>query len=129
MGQLIDETEDDVRVLARLWQLQAKMSAVAAGGEYAARSERVEEARVAIERRLAKRIELIDAYARVLNMIEIEVEMETEVPIAEVEGIESQIARLDEVEELQAEWTLQAEAQDEVERLLRAGGFGGGGFV
>ena len=35
-------------------------------------------------------------------------------------GIEQQITRLAEVESLQEEWALQAEAQDEVERLLRA---------
>ena len=34
-------------------------------------------------------------------------------------GIEQQIARLSEIESLQEEWQLQAEAQDEVERLLR----------
>lgn len=33
-----------------------------------------------------KRVELVDAYARVINMIEIEVEMETQVPAAEVLG-------------------------------------------
>lgn len=59
-------------------------------------------------------------YARVANMIEIEVEIDTEVPAAEVEGIEEQILRLEEVAEMQADWRLQAEAQDEVERLLRA---------
>jgi hypothetical protein len=35
-------------------------------------------------------------------------------------GIEAQIARLAELEELQEEWQIQAEAQDEVERLLRS---------
>ena len=81
--------------------------------------ERVSEARVAIEQRLAKRIEMVDAYAKVISMIEIEVEMETQVPMSEMEGIEVQIAKLGEIEELQSEWQLQAEAQDEVERLLR----------
>lgn len=48
-------------------------------------------------------------------------ELDTEVPAEEgVEGIEEQIVRLGEVEELQERWQLQAEAQDEVERLLRA---------
>lgn len=59
-------------------------------------------------------------YARVTNMIEIEVEMDTEVPAAEVAGIEEQIMRLEEVADMQADWHVQAEAQDEVERLLRA---------
>ena len=35
-------------------------------------------------------------------------------------GIEAQIERLGEIEALQEEWQVQAEAQDEVERLLRA---------
>lgn len=33
-----------------------------------------------------KRIELVDAYARVIAMIEIEVEMDTDLPAAEVLG-------------------------------------------
>ncbi len=35
------------------------------------------------------------------------------------QGIEEQLMRLEEVAEMQADWRLQAEAQDEVERLLR----------
>lgn len=109
-------------MLARLWQLQSKMLAVAPGGVYDARLERVSSARLAIEERLKKRIQLADAYARVISMIEIEVEMETEVPAAEVLGIAEQIQRLEEIESLQEDWQLQAEAQDEVERLLRVPG-------
>jgi C4-type Zn-finger protein len=53
-------------------------------------------------------------------MIEIEVEIDSEVPAAEeVASIEEQILRLEEVAEMQADWRAQAEAQDEVERLLR----------
>lgn len=104
---------------------------------------------------LQKRIELVDSYARVIAMIEIEVEMDADLPAAEVlgesrggkqggrmqlasgglprlhllthpslpppsTGIEEQIARLSEIESLQEEWQIQAEAQDEVERLLRS---------
>ncbi len=43
-----------------------------------------------------------------------------QVPAAELEGIEQQMVRLTELEELQDEWAVQAEARDEVERLLRA---------
>jgi len=118
-SDLVKEGEEDVRVLARLWQLQAKMGAVG-GTTYDARMERVSEARLSIESRLGKRIEMVDAYAKVISMIEIEVEMETQVPRSEMEGIEVQIAKLGEIEELQSEWKMQAEAQDEVERLLRA---------
>jgi hypothetical protein len=118
VGELVDGSVDDVRMLARLWQLTAKMATVDVAGAYDARMERVGGARETIEERLKKRIELIASYARVMHMIEIEVEMETEVPTAELAGIEEQIAALNEVEELQEEWKIQAEAQDEVERLL-----------
>lgn len=68
-----------------------------------------------------KRLELIERYSRVVNMIEIEVEIDSELPAAELMGIEEQVARLMEVDELQAQWKLQAEAQDEVEKLLKSG--------
>lgn len=42
-----------------------------------------------------------------------------QVPQSEIDDIESQIKDLMEVEEMQTEWELQAEAQDELERLLR----------
>jgi hypothetical protein len=121
INELVDGSVEDVLMLARLWQLQAKMAAVGGGpGAYEARLERVAEARLGLEQRLQKRIELVDAYARVIAMIEIEVEMDTDLPAAEVLGIEQQIARLSEIESLQEEWQIQAEAQDEVERLLRS---------
>lgn len=47
-------------------------------------------------------------------MIEIEVEMEIELPEAELVGIEQQMARLEELEGLQDDWRVQAEARDEV---------------
>lgn len=118
--ELVEGAEEDVRILARLWQLQAKMGAVGGAASYNVRLERVVAARQGVQQRLQKVVELVDAYARVLSMIEIEVEMESEVPAAEVLGIEQQIARLSEIEGLQEEWALQAEAQEEVERLLRA---------
>ena len=157
----LQEAGEDVRALARLWQLQVKMEAVGGGagssgggspagglassssgaslagslddaasgapaaggavGAYAARIGRVEAARAGVEARLASRLELLDGYARVLDMIEIEVEMEADVAAAEVaDGIGAQVERLAELEALQEEWRAQAEAQDEVERLLRA---------
>ncbi|EIE21316.1 hypothetical protein COCSUDRAFT_56538 [Coccomyxa subellipsoidea C-169] len=119
MDALVAEASDDVRVLARLWQLQNKMQSVGTGGSYGARIERVATAIGGLEQRLHKKLELLDGYARVANMIEIEVEIDTEVPAAEVQGIEEQLMRLEEVAEMQADWRLQAEAQDEVERLLR----------
>ena len=47
-------------------------------------------------------------------MIEIEVEMEIELPEAELVGIEQQMMRLEELEGLQDDWRLQAESRDEV---------------
>ncbi|KAK9810308.1 hypothetical protein WJX72_008368 [[Myrmecia] bisecta] len=119
MEELMEGCSADVRTLARLWQLQNKMEAVGQGGVYDARLVRVQQARDGLEQRLQSKLSLLDGYARVLNMIEIEVEMDTEVAAAEVVDIEQQIERLGEVAEMQAEWQMQAEAQDEVERLLR----------
>ncbi|EFJ52995.1 hypothetical protein VOLCADRAFT_85808 [Volvox carteri f. nagariensis] len=130
----LSESAEDVRFLARLWQLQNKMEAVSAapaaagltgtgGGAaaaYEARIGRVARARANIEERLTRRIELLEGYSRVMNMIEIEVEMDIEVPAAELAGIEEQVARLVELESVQEDWRAQAEARDEVERLLRA---------
>jgi hypothetical protein len=47
-------------------------------------------------------------------------ERSLQVPQSEIDDIESQIRDLVEVEGMQADWELQAEAQDELERLLRA---------
>ena len=56
-------------------------------------------------------------------MIEIEVEMDSDVAAAELrgaaEGISDEIARIQEAESLNEEWMMQAAASDEVERLLR----------
>ncbi|KAK9834837.1 hypothetical protein WJX81_002704 [Elliptochloris bilobata] len=119
-SELVDDASGDVRALARLWQLRNKMGAVGGNGTYEARLERVRSAIDGLEQRLRKKLELLDGYARLANMVEIEVEMDTEVPAAEVAGIEEQIAALEEVADLAAEAAIQAQAQDEVERLLRA---------
>lgn len=68
------DANEDIRVLARLWQLQSKMESVAgAGGSsaYGTRIGRVQDARDNIESRLGKKLELLDGYARVMNMIEV----------------------------------------------------------
>lgn len=79
----LQEASEDVRTLARLWQLQAKMHTVdgGEGSAYEARIERVAAVAAGIEQRLAKRLELLDGYARVMNMIEIEVEMDMQVGV------------------------------------------------
>lgn len=69
-----------MRTLARLWQLQQKMQSVdSSASSYEARIGRVAAAVAGIEKRLSKRLELLDGYARVMNMIEIEVEMDMQV--------------------------------------------------
>lgn len=68
---------DDVRSTARLWQLQAKMESV--GSSYDARLARVVAARGTLQEQLRKRLSLLEGYSRVASMIEIEVEMNTEV--------------------------------------------------
>ncbi|KAL2651246.1 hypothetical protein R1flu_019374 [Riccia fluitans] len=123
LQELTQATADEVRMLARMCQLQNKMEAV---GEtsYSARIGRVRKARMGLDERLAARLELIDSYAKVASMIEIEVEMDIDVLAAEAAKTDStvadQIERLMEVESLQKEWRNQAEANDEVERLLRS---------
>eukprot|EP00892_Ulva_mutabilis_P001097 jgi/Ulvmu1/10989/UM007_0169.1 len=110
-------TKDGIRSLARLWQLQVKMQSV--GGSYDARLGRVISARGLLEGQVQQQLVLLEGYSRIASMIEIEVEMNTSVPQSEIDDIESQIRDLAEVEEMQQEWELQAEAQDELETLLR----------
>ena len=120
--QIVSEANEDIRVLARLFQLQSKMESVGEKTQqaYEARIGRVTAARKNIESRLSRKLELLDGYARVMSMIEIEVEMEIEVPAAELEGIEQQMVRLVELEGLQEDAWMQAEARAEVEKLLRS---------
>lgn len=135
------EAAEDVRTLARLCQLQAKMQSVDGGADggvgttatsaagasgvgnaaatastYQARMARVAAAAAGLEARLTKRLELLEGYARVMNMIEIEVEMDLQVPVAELEGLGAEIEKLSELESIREEWQAQAEAQDEVRR-------------
>lgn len=159
------ESAEDVRLLARLWQLQHKMAAVSSSGPatapsfprpaeatttspnpppsaatsssgtsnpppqtppasaaaaaaaavsgafsavgqllqaqqqqglvgYEARIERISKARANVESRLARKVELLDGYSRVMSMIEIEVEMDIEVPAGELLGIDVQVRAL-----------------------------------
>ncbi|GMH26724.1 hypothetical protein Nepgr_028567 [Nepenthes gracilis] len=113
--------ENEVWMLARLCQLENKIYAV---GEpsYHARRSRVRRVREGLQNSLKGQIELIDSYARISSMIEIEIEMDTDVPAAEAasnaESIAKQIEQIMELENLEERWRLQAEANDEVERLL-----------
>lgn len=118
---LKDSAENEVWMLARMCQLENKIFAV---GEpsYRARRNKIKRVREGLENSLRGRIELIDSYARVCSMIEIEVEMDTNVLAAEAtsnaESIAKQIQQIMELENLEERWRLQAEANDEVERLL-----------
>jgi len=116
--------EQDVRLVARLRQLQNKMEAVATSGLYSMRIERVNRAREGVEEQLVKRIELMAGFAKVAAMIEIEVELDVDVQVAEdagtTESIANQIEGLLEVESLEREWANQSIANEEVEKLLQS---------
>ncbi|XP_057959399.1 uncharacterized protein LOC131151918 [Malania oleifera] len=113
--------EKEVWTLARMCQLENKIVVV---GEpsYRARRRRVKKVRESLENSLRGRIELIDSYARISSMIEIEVEMGSDVLAAEAasnaESIAEQIEQIMELESLEEKWRVQVEANDEVERLL-----------
>ncbi|KAK8658259.1 hypothetical protein V6N13_036469 [Hibiscus sabdariffa] len=113
--------EKEVWMLARMCQLENKIFAV---GEpsYRARRSRIKRVREGLENSLRGRIELIDSFARISSMIEIEVEMDSDVLAAEAaisaETIAEQIQQVMELENLEEKWKLQAEANDEAERLL-----------
>ncbi|CAA2996841.1 uncharacterized protein LOC111375476 [Olea europaea var. sylvestris] len=113
--------ENEVWMLARMCQLENKIVAV---GEpsYRARRSKIRRVREGLESSLENRIELIASYARISSMIEIEVELDSDVLAAEVvsntESIAEQIQQIMEIENLEEKWRLQAEASDEAERLL-----------
>lgn len=110
-------------MLARMCQLENKIYAV---GEpsYRARKSRVKRVREGLQNSLRGRIELIDSYARISSMIEIEIEMDSDVLAAEsvssAESISEQIQQIMELENLEEKWRLQAEANDEAERLINS---------
>ncbi|KAL9330020.1 hypothetical protein ACSQ67_005023 [Phaseolus vulgaris] len=128
INDLKEAAEKEVWMLARMCQLENKISAV---GEpaYRTRRSKVKRVRESLQNSLRGRIELIDSYARISSMIEIEVEMETDVLAAETasniarvhvlqDSISEQIEQIMELENLEEGWKIQAEANDEAERLL-----------
>ncbi|KAL5052842.1 hypothetical protein RYX36_033524 [Vicia faba] len=118
---LKEAAEKEVWMLARMCQLENKISAV---GEpsYRTRISKVKRIRESLQNSLWGRIELIASFAKISSMIEIEVEMETDVLAAEtssdVDGFTEQIEQIMELENLEERWKMQAEANDEAERLL-----------
>ncbi|KAK4373895.1 hypothetical protein RND71_004572 [Anisodus tanguticus] len=119
--ELKESAENEVWMLARMCQLENKIFAV---GEpaYRARRSRVKRVRESLESSLRRRIELIESYARISSIIEIEVEMDSDVLAAEAAGnaenIAEQIQQIMELENLEEKWKIQAEVNDEAERLL-----------
>ena len=59
---------------------------VAAAGVARAVAREVGPLAALVEERLGRRLSMVDDYVKVLNMIEIEVEMETQIPAAEYQG-------------------------------------------
>uniref|UniRef100_A0A0D3GZ38 Uncharacterized protein n=1 Tax=Oryza barthii TaxID=65489 RepID=A0A0D3GZ38_9ORYZ len=98
-------SEKEVWMLARMSQLENKILAV---GEpsYRARRGRVKRVLESLESTLLAKIELMESYAKLCSMIEIEVEMDSDVIVAEAAS--------------SAQWRIQAEANDEAERLLNS---------
>uniref|UniRef100_A0A7N0RCP7 Uncharacterized protein n=1 Tax=Kalanchoe fedtschenkoi TaxID=63787 RepID=A0A7N0RCP7_KALFE len=119
--ELREAVEKEIWMLARMCQLENKIIAV---GEpsYRSRRSRIRRVRDSLENSIQGRIELIDNFAKISSMIEIEIEMDTEVLAAEAvsnaERIAEQIQQIMELENLEEKWRIQAEANDEVERLL-----------
>ncbi|XP_010231573.1 uncharacterized protein LOC100835405 isoform X4 [Brachypodium distachyon] len=113
--------EKEVWMLARMCRLENKILSV---GEpsYRARRGRVKRVRKSLETTLSTKIELMESYAKLCSMIEIEVEMDSDVIVAEAasgaERISEQIQQLMEIDGLEEQWRIQAEANDEAERLL-----------
>ncbi|XP_078428285.1 pentatricopeptide repeat (PPR) superfamily protein [Wolffia australiana] len=121
---LIQGAEEEVWMLARMCQLENKIVTI---GEpsYRARIVRVKSVREGLEESLTRRIQLIESYAKISSMIEIEIEMDSDVLSAEAtsnaqERIAEQIKQAMEIENLEEEYRIQAEANDEVEKLLRS---------
>ncbi|XP_025820250.1 uncharacterized protein LOC112896483 isoform X8 [Panicum hallii] len=121
LKELKQFAQKEVWMLARMCQLDNKILAV---GEpsYRARRGRVKRVRESLESTLSARIELMESYAKLCSMIEIEVEMDSDVIAAEAassaERISEQIQQLMEIDSLEEQWRIQAEANDEAERLL-----------
>ncbi|CAO2163672.1 unnamed protein product [Urochloa humidicola] len=121
LKELKQFAQKEVWMLARMCQLDNKILAV---GEpsYRARRGRVKRVQERLESTLLARIELMESYAKLCSMIEIEVEMDSDVIAAEAassaERISEQIQQLMDIDSLEEQWRIQAEANDEAERLL-----------
>ncbi|OEL13875.1 hypothetical protein BAE44_0025108 [Dichanthelium oligosanthes] len=104
LKELKQFAQKEVWMLARMCQLDNKILAV---GEpaYRARRGRIKRVRESLESTLLARIELMESYAKLCSMIEIEVEMDSDVIAAEAassaERISEQIQQLMEIDSLE----------------------------
>eukprot|EP01024_Parvocaulis_polyphysoides_P036891 TRINITY_DN32777_c1_g1_i1.p1 TRINITY_DN32777_c1_g1~~TRINITY_DN32777_c1_g1_i1.p1 ORF type:complete len:129 (+),score=20.35 TRINITY_DN32777_c1_g1_i1:196-582(+) len=115
---VIKEVEDDIRKVAKLSQLRSKMQSVGQQDAYGSRLLQVSEAISALEDQLKRKVQLVEGYAKVVNMIEIEVEMESDL-VNQDKGIQKQMERLFEVEQMAEDWKYQVEAKEELNRILK----------
>jgi len=109
---------EDIQLLSRLWTLHHKIEAV--GGTYEARLRKITTSAELLEQKIAAKIRLVEGYSKVRNLIEIEVELESNsIEDAEaIAGISQEMDSLREMEELKEEWSMQVEAKDEIEKIL-----------
>eukprot|EP01023_Acetabularia_acetabulum_P015385 TRINITY_DN1744_c3_g1_i1.p1 TRINITY_DN1744_c3_g1~~TRINITY_DN1744_c3_g1_i1.p1 ORF type:complete len:569 (-),score=80.38 TRINITY_DN1744_c3_g1_i1:147-1814(-) len=118
LTSIIKEAEDNIRKLAKLSQLRSKMQSVGQQDAYGSRLIQVAEAISTLQHQLKRNIQLVEGYSKVVNMIEIEVEMESDI-INQDKGIQKQMQRLLEVEQMAEEWQYQVEAKEELNRILK----------
>eukprot|EP01025_Chloroclados_australasicus_P060960 TRINITY_DN7903_c0_g1_i3.p1 TRINITY_DN7903_c0_g1~~TRINITY_DN7903_c0_g1_i3.p1 ORF type:complete len:564 (-),score=31.16 TRINITY_DN7903_c0_g1_i3:1901-3592(-) len=117
LEEISQEIADDIYNLAKLSALQMKMQQVGQKEAYGTRLAQVCEAMKYLEDQVYRKVELIDGYKKVLNQIEIEVELASDL-LNEEKDIQRQLERLQEVELLAEDWKYQVEAKDELNRIL-----------
>ncbi|CAM0910716.1 unnamed protein product [Alopecurus aequalis] len=118
-----DMLQSRLKDLKQLTEKELENKILAVGEpSYRARRGRLKKVRKSLESTLLAKIELMESYAKLCSMIEIEVEMDSDVLVAEAatgaERISEQIEQLMEIDSLEEQWRIQAEANDEAERLL-----------
>ena len=125
LDALLSSMGEDVQLLSRLWNLHHKIEALGGtSASYDARMRKILTSAETLEDRVASKLQLIEGYSRVSHMIEIEIELDTDIDAAETRvaasGISDELARVSEMEELKDEWTIQVEAKNEIEKLLKS---------
>ena len=122
LDDLLVSMNEDIQLLSRLWSLHHKIEALGTSGSYDARLQKILASATTLEDRVGAKMQLVEGYSRVSHMIEIEIELDADIDAAEASvartGITEELVRVEELEDLKEEWTLQVEAKDEIERLL-----------